>query len=63
MYNESFGLIQVLGIPWDVDTDGLQDYRGKFGDLDDVIVMQVSLNSCNILNFELNYIGHESHFI
>ena len=45
MYNGSFGLIQVLGIPWDVDTRGLQDYMGKFRDLDDVIVMHVSLNS------------------
>ena len=45
MYNESFGLIQVLGIAWVVDTEGLQDYMGKFGDLDDVIVMRVSLNS------------------
>ena len=45
MYNGSFGLIQVLGIPWDVDTEGLQDDMGKFVDLDDVIVMRVSLNS------------------
>lgn len=30
----------VLGIPWDVDTDGLKDYMGKFGDLEDCIVMK-----------------------
>lgn len=30
----------VLGIPWDVDTEGLQDYMSKFGELDDVIVMR-----------------------
>ncbi|KAI7746916.1 hypothetical protein M8C21_020645 [Ambrosia artemisiifolia] len=31
----------VLGIPWDVDTDGLKDYMSKFGDLEDCIVMKV----------------------
>ncbi|KAF9623042.1 hypothetical protein IFM89_036178 [Coptis chinensis] len=30
----------VLGIPWDVDTEGLREYMGKFGKLDDVIVMK-----------------------
>lgn len=30
----------VLGIPWDVDTDGLRDYMSKYGDLDDCIVMK-----------------------
>ncbi|XP_034690441.1 RNA-binding protein Musashi homolog 1 [Vitis riparia] len=30
----------VLGIPWDVDTDGLRDYMSKFGELKDVIVMK-----------------------
>uniref|UniRef100_A0A7N1A3H2 RRM domain-containing protein n=2 Tax=Kalanchoe fedtschenkoi TaxID=63787 RepID=A0A7N1A3H2_KALFE len=30
----------VLGIPWDVDTDGLRDYMTKFGDLEDCIVMK-----------------------
>lgn len=30
----------VLGIPWDVDTDGLKDYMSKFGDLEDCIVMK-----------------------
>jgi hypothetical protein len=30
----------VLGIPWYVGTEGLQDYMGKFRDLEDVIVMQ-----------------------
>ncbi|KAL6993754.1 hypothetical protein U1Q18_011870 [Sarracenia purpurea var. burkii] len=30
----------VLGIPWDIDTDGLRDYMSKFGDLEDCIVMK-----------------------
>ncbi|KAH9711902.1 hypothetical protein KPL71_019895 [Citrus sinensis] len=30
----------VLGIPWDVDTDGLREYMSKFGDLEDCIVMK-----------------------
>ncbi|XP_052196047.1 uncharacterized protein LOC127803670 [Diospyros lotus] len=30
----------VLGIPWDVDTDGLRDYMSKFGELEDCIVMK-----------------------
>ncbi|XP_057501597.1 uncharacterized protein LOC130785433 [Actinidia eriantha] len=30
----------VLGIPWDVDTDGLKDYMSKFGELEDCIVMK-----------------------
>lgn len=30
----------VLGIPWDVDTDGLREYMCKFGDLEDCIVMK-----------------------
>ncbi|XP_057972417.1 uncharacterized protein LOC131160600 isoform X2 [Malania oleifera] len=30
----------VLGIPWDVDTEGLRDYMSKFGELDDCIVMK-----------------------
>eukprot|EP00252_Welwitschia_mirabilis_P004766 TRINITY_DN15069_c0_g1_i1.p1 TRINITY_DN15069_c0_g1~~TRINITY_DN15069_c0_g1_i1.p1 ORF type:complete len:401 (+),score=103.54 TRINITY_DN15069_c0_g1_i1:205-1407(+) len=30
----------VLGIPWDVDTDGLEDYMSKFGEIDDVIVLK-----------------------
>ncbi|XP_058089541.1 uncharacterized protein LOC131236418 isoform X2 [Magnolia sinica] len=30
----------VLGIPWDVDTDGLKQYMSKFGELEDVIVMK-----------------------
>ncbi|KAH9296431.1 hypothetical protein KI387_040019, partial [Taxus chinensis] len=33
-------LRMVLGIPWDVDTEGLRDYMSKYGDLDDVIVMR-----------------------
>ena len=36
-----WGLMQVLGIPWDVDTDGLREYMSKFGDLEDCIVMKV----------------------
>ncbi|KAE9466826.1 hypothetical protein C3L33_01247, partial [Rhododendron williamsianum] len=31
----------VLGVPWDVDTDGLRDYMSKFGKLEDCIVMKV----------------------
>ncbi|KAG0579799.1 hypothetical protein KC19_4G124000 [Ceratodon purpureus] len=30
----------VLGIPWDIDTEGLRQYMLKFGELDDVIVMK-----------------------
>ncbi|THG22220.1 hypothetical protein TEA_001432 [Camellia sinensis var. sinensis] len=30
----------VLGIPWDIDTDGLKDYMSKFGELEDCIVMK-----------------------
>eukprot|EP00246_Nothoceros_aenigmaticus_P011324 TRINITY_DN3032_c0_g1_i8.p1 TRINITY_DN3032_c0_g1~~TRINITY_DN3032_c0_g1_i8.p1 ORF type:complete len:183 (+),score=36.63 TRINITY_DN3032_c0_g1_i8:329-877(+) len=30
----------VLGIPWDVDTEGLRQYMSKYGELDDVIVMK-----------------------
>ncbi|MCD7460600.1 hypothetical protein HAX54_043877 [Datura stramonium] len=30
----------VLGIPWDVDTEGLREYMIKFGDLEDCIVMK-----------------------
>ncbi|GAB2282617.1 hypothetical protein Dimus_017156 [Dionaea muscipula] len=30
----------VLGIPWDVDTEGLKEYMSRFGDLDDCIVMK-----------------------
>ncbi|KAK9163346.1 hypothetical protein Syun_004248 [Stephania yunnanensis] len=30
----------VLGIPWDVDTEGLREYMCKFGELEDVIVMK-----------------------
>lgn len=30
----------VLGIPWDVDTEGLRQYMSKFGPLDDCIVMK-----------------------
>lgn len=30
----------VLGIPWDVDTDGLREYMSKFGELEDCIVMK-----------------------
>ncbi|CAN1343749.1 Heterogeneous nuclear ribonucleoprotein 1 [Linum perenne] len=30
----------VLGIPWEVDTEGLRDYMNKFGDLEDCIVMK-----------------------
>ncbi|KAL5557002.1 hypothetical protein UlMin_039238 [Ulmus minor] len=30
----------VLGIPWDINTDGLKDYMSKFGELEDCIVMK-----------------------
>lgn len=30
----------VLGIPWDVDSEGLRQYMCQFGDLEDVIVMK-----------------------
>ncbi|KAJ6798355.1 heterogeneous nuclear ribonucleoprotein 1 [Iris pallida] len=30
----------VLGIPWDVETDGLKQYMSSFGDLDDCIVLK-----------------------
>ncbi|XP_059623890.1 uncharacterized protein LOC132266896 [Cornus florida] len=30
----------VLGIPWNVDTNGLRDYMTKFGELEDCIVMK-----------------------
>ncbi|KAK3015459.1 hypothetical protein RJ639_006821 [Escallonia herrerae] len=30
----------VLGIPWDIDTEGLRDYMCKFGELEDCIVMK-----------------------
>ena len=35
-------LFQVLGIPWDIDTDGLKAYMSKFGEPEDCIVMKVS---------------------
>jgi RNA-binding protein Musashi len=34
-------IIKVLGIPWDVDTEGLREYMAKFGPLDDCVVMKV----------------------
>lgn len=30
----------VLGIPWDVDTNGLNEYMSKFGELEDCVVMK-----------------------
>ncbi|KAF7850688.1 hypothetical protein BT93_L5111 [Corymbia citriodora subsp. variegata] len=30
----------VLGIPWEVDTDGLREYMRKFGELEDCVVMK-----------------------
>ncbi|XP_057767109.1 uncharacterized protein LOC130987553 isoform X2 [Salvia miltiorrhiza] len=30
----------VLGIPWDVDTEGLREYMSKFGELEDCIVLK-----------------------
>lgn len=32
----------VLGIPWEIDTEGLREYMTKFGGLEDCIVMKVS---------------------
>lgn len=32
--------IVVLGIPWDVETEGLRDYMSEFGAMDDIIVMK-----------------------
>lgn len=33
---------KVLGIPWDVNTEGLREYMSKFGELEDCVVMKVS---------------------
>jgi RNA-binding protein Musashi len=41
----------VLGIPWDVDTEGLREYMGKFGPLDDCVVMKV----CSNFIFRIRY--------
>ncbi|KAH7289164.1 hypothetical protein KP509_31G061400 [Ceratopteris richardii] len=30
----------VLGIPWEINTDGLKQYMSKYGNLDDVVVMK-----------------------
>ncbi|MFX9847069.1 hypothetical protein ABTP16_14480, partial [Acinetobacter baumannii] len=30
----------VLGITWDVETEGLREYMSKFGELEDCIVMK-----------------------
>lgn len=30
----------VLGIPWDVNTEGLREYMSKFGELEDCVVMK-----------------------
>ncbi|OMP02003.1 hypothetical protein COLO4_11423 [Corchorus olitorius] len=30
----------VLGIPWDVDTDGLREYMSKYGDIEDCVVLK-----------------------
>ncbi|KAB5547811.1 hypothetical protein DKX38_011217 [Salix brachista] len=30
----------VLGIPWEIDTEGLREYMSKFGELEDCIVMK-----------------------
>lgn len=30
----------VLGIPWEIETEGLRDYMSKFGNIDDCIVMK-----------------------
>jgi RNA-binding protein Musashi len=30
----------VLGIPWDIDTEGLREYMNKYGELEDCIVMK-----------------------
>ncbi|KAL6578998.1 hypothetical protein OROMI_009214 [Orobanche minor] len=33
----------VLGIPWDVETEGLIEYMSKFGELEDCIVMKIKI--------------------
>ncbi|KAJ6997371.1 hypothetical protein NC653_013818 [Populus alba x Populus x berolinensis] len=30
----------ILGIPWEIDTEGLREYMSKFGELEDCIVMK-----------------------
>ncbi|KAG8642608.1 hypothetical protein MANES_12G099600v8 [Manihot esculenta] len=39
----------VLGIPWEVDTEGLREYMSKFGELEDCIVMKNALSSEHFL--------------
>ncbi|KAH9564908.1 hypothetical protein CY35_04G049100 [Sphagnum magellanicum] len=41
---------KVLGIPWDIDTEGLRQYMLRFGDLDDVIVMKKAVSTQHSLN-------------
>ncbi|CAA3007249.1 heterogeneous nuclear ribonucleo A1-like 2 [Olea europaea subsp. europaea] len=38
--NMSDRKLVVLGIPWDVDTEGLREYMSKFGELEDCVVMK-----------------------
>ncbi|KAF2283727.1 hypothetical protein GH714_014603 [Hevea brasiliensis] len=40
IYHNSIYKGQVLGIPWEVDTEGLREYMSKFGELEDCIVMK-----------------------
>lgn len=43
----------MLGIPWDVDTNGLKEYMVKFGELEDCIVMKVYILA--FLGSDLSY--------
>lgn len=36
-----FSDLQVLGIPWDVDSDELREYMSQFGNLVEAMVMKV----------------------
>lgn len=46
MYDVHLCYFKVLGIPWDVDTEGLREYMSKFGELEDCVVMKVSKEIC-----------------
>lgn len=41
MFISLFSDLQVLGIPWDVDSDELREYMSQFGDLVEAMVMKV----------------------
>lgn len=56
-------LFQVLGIPWDVDTNGLKEYMIKFGELEDCIVMKVSNASFFLLYLALSFVNTTLHVV